>query len=78
MQRRLRDAGLTHRGVVRKLRLDLAARSLAEPAISQRQIAQALGYSGAGAFHRAFKRWSGMTPGQVRQRGSRPRATSAP
>lgn len=68
VQRRLRDAGLTHRGVVRKMRLELAARSLGGPQLSQRQIAHALGYSGAGSFHRAFKRWSGMTPGQLRAR----------
>src|SRR5262249_17851045 len=66
--RRLRAAGGTHRGVVRQLRLDLASRSLAGAKVSQRQLARALGYSGAGAFHRAFKRWSGLTPGQVRER----------
>jgi AraC-like DNA-binding protein len=68
VQRRLREAGVTHRDVVRRLRLDLASRSLAAPKVSQRQIARALGYSGAGAFHRAFKRWSGLTPGQARDR----------
>jgi len=70
VQRRLRDAGVTHRDVVRKLRLDLASRSLAGAKVSQRQLARALGYSGAGAFHRAFKRWSGLTPGQVREGGT--------
>lgn len=69
VQRRLREAGVTHRDVVRKLRLDLASRSLAGAKVSQRQLARALGYSGAGAFHRAFKRWSGLTPGQVRESG---------
>ncbi len=68
VQRRLREAGVTHRDVVRKLRLDLASRSLAGAKVSQRQLARALGYSGAGAFHRAFKRWSGLTPGQARTR----------
>ena len=72
IQRRLREAGVTHRALVRQLRLSLAARSLAGRDASQREIARALGYSGAGAFHRAFKRWSGMTPGQVRARGVPP------
>lgn len=72
VQRRLRAEGVTHRDIVRKLRLDLASRSLAGPDASQRQIARALGYSGAGAFHRAFKRWSGLTPGQVRDRDRGP------
>ena len=48
VQRRLREAGVTHRDVVRKLRLDLASRSLAGAKVSQRQLARALGYSGAG------------------------------
>jgi AraC-like DNA-binding protein len=68
IQRKLREAGLSHRGLVRDLRLDLASRSLAGQQATQRQIARALGYSGAGSFHRAFKRWSGMTPGAVRAR----------
>jgi AraC-like DNA-binding protein len=67
IQRRLRDLGVSHRGLVRQLRHELAARSLGAP-LSQGQIARSLGYSGAASFHRAFKSWSGMTPGQVRAR----------
>ena len=70
LQRRLQAEGLTHRELVRGLRHDLAARALDAP-VSQGQIARALGYSGAGSFHRAFKSWAGMTPGQLR--GGRPR-----
>jgi AraC-like DNA-binding protein len=66
LQRRLRAAGVTHRGLVRDVREELANRSLATR-VSQRQIARSLGYSGAGAFQRAFKRWSGVTPGQHRR-----------
>lgn len=66
LQRRLRAAGVTHRGLVRDVREELANRSLATR-VSQRQIARSLGYSGAGAFQRAFKRWSGVTPGQLRR-----------
>jgi AraC-like DNA-binding protein len=65
LQRRLRAAGVTHRRLVSDVRKDLAARSLATR-VSQRQIARTLGYSGRGAFQRAFKRWSGVTPGQLR------------
>jgi AraC-like DNA-binding protein len=66
LQRRLRAAGVTHRGLVRGVRQDVADRSLATRA-SQGQIARTLGYSGAGAFQRAFKRWAGVTPGQRRR-----------
>jgi AraC-like DNA-binding protein len=66
LQRRLQAAGVTHRELVRDVRQDLAARSLAT-GVSRRGIARALGYSGAGAFQRAFKRWSGVTPGHIRR-----------
>ena len=66
LQRRLRAAGVTHRGLVRDVRQNVATRSLSTHA-SLGQIARSLGYSGTGAFQRAFKRWSGMTPGQVRR-----------
>ena len=66
LQRRLRAAGVTHRGLVRDVRQEVATRSLSTHA-SLGQIARSLGYSGTGAFQRAFKRWSGVTPGQVRR-----------
>jgi len=66
LQRRLRAAGVTHRGLVRDVRQAVATRSLSSHA-SLGQIALSLGYSGPGAFQRAFKRWSGVTPGQVRR-----------
>jgi AraC-like DNA-binding protein len=72
LQRRLRGAGVSHRGLVRDVREDVASRSLATRA-SQGQIARTLGYSGPGAFQRAFKRWSGMTPGQLRRKPARSR-----
>jgi AraC-like DNA-binding protein len=72
VQRRLREAGVSHRAVIRRLRLEMASRSLGGGAsLSQGEIARALGYSGVGSFHRAFKRWSGMTPGQVRAQRER-------
>ncbi|HXJ20519.1 MAG TPA: AraC family transcriptional regulator ligand-binding domain-containing protein [Polyangia bacterium] len=65
LQRRLRAEGISHRQMVRRLRHNLAARALDE-SVSQGHIARSLGYSGVGAFHRAFKSWSGVTPGQIR------------
>jgi AraC-like DNA-binding protein len=72
VQRRLRAAGLTHRELVRGLRHKLAKQSLDAP-ISQGEIARTLGYSGTGAFQRAFKRWSGIAPGQLREHRARAR-----
>jgi len=72
LQRRLRAEGLTHRSLVRKLRHDLATRSLAGSG-TQNQIARTLGYSGTGAFRRAFKAWSGMPPAKLRRKAKRKR-----
>ena len=73
LQRRLRAEGLTHRGLVRKLRHDLAMQSLAA-SVRQNQIARNLGYSGTGAFQRAFKSWSGVSPAEARGNGKRSRS----
>ena len=67
LQRRLRAAGVTHRALVSGVRKEIAARALASR-VSQGQIARALGASGAGAFQRAFKRWSGVAPGELRRK----------
>jgi AraC-like DNA-binding protein len=67
LQRRLRAEGLTHRSLVRRLRHDLALRSLATP-VTQNEIARTLGYSGTGAFRRAFKAWSGVSPAKLRRK----------
>jgi AraC-like DNA-binding protein len=67
LQRRLRAEGLTHRSLVRRLRHEMAVRSLATP-VTQNQIARNLGYSGTGAFQRAFKAWSGVSPAKLRRK----------
>jgi AraC-like DNA-binding protein len=67
LQRRLRAEGLTHRSLVRRLRHEMAVRSLATP-VTQNQIARTLGYSGTGAFQRAFKAWSGVSPAKLRRK----------
>jgi AraC-like DNA-binding protein len=41
---------------------------LRDPGQSIQQTAHALGFSNVGAFHRAFKRWTGMTPAQYREK----------
>ena len=73
LQRRLRAEGLTHRSLVRRLRHEMAVRSLATP-VTQNQIARTLGYSGTGAFQRAFKAWSGVSPAKLRRKRRRTRA----
>jgi AraC-like DNA-binding protein len=64
--RRLSSEGLTFSELLESLRHHLARRYLAEGELSVSQIAWLLGYQEVGAFSRAFKRWSGETPRDMR------------
>jgi AraC-like DNA-binding protein len=68
--RRLSSEGLTFSELLETLRFDLARRYLAEGELSISQIAWLLGYQEIGAFSRAFKRWSGETPREMRTKRS--------
>lgn len=48
------------------LRRDLAIAALTESSETVEDIGRALGYSEPSAFHRAFKRWTGSSPGYYR------------
>lgn len=71
LQRRLRDEGLGFHALLDALRCDLARRHIAEPRESTAEIAFLLGFSEVSTFHRAFKRWTGLTPGAYRQKGQK-------
>jgi AraC-like DNA-binding protein len=64
--RRLAEEGTTFGEILERLRRRLAYRYLADDSVSAQQIAWLLGYSEPGAFHHAFKRWTGTTPGRAR------------
>ncbi|HEX6763871.1 MAG TPA: AraC family transcriptional regulator [Polyangiaceae bacterium] len=68
LQRRLRDEGTSFEDVVDGLRRNLAERYLGERRLGVQETAFLLGYSDVSAFHRAFVRWTGTTPGQFRDR----------
>ena len=50
------------------LRRDAAIEYLARPDMTLLDIADQLGFSEASTFHRAFKKWTGVAPGEYRQR----------
>lgn len=73
LQRRLQLEGHSLQGVLAALRSDLAIRYLSERDESVSEIAFLLGFSEVSTFHRAFKRWTGVTPAAYRAaRGRQP------
>jgi AraC-like DNA-binding protein len=68
LNRRLHDQGTTFRNVVNEVRYAMAQSFLANSEATNAEIALALGYTDATTFSHAFKRWSGMSPAQWRER----------
>lgn len=64
--RQLRGAGYSYRGLLAHTRHTLARQYLADPALAQTDVALLLGYSEQSSFIRAFRGWTGMTPGEYR------------
>src|SRR5262249_7457170 len=71
LQRRLKDNGVEFKSLVDDTRRQLALGYLRDPAHTLAEIAYLLGYSEVSAFNRAFRRWTGSTPSEYRQRASR-------
>jgi AraC-like DNA-binding protein len=67
LQRRLADTGTRWSELLEEARRELAARLLVDPSLSVDDVAVLLGYAEASAFHRAFRRWTGQTPGAFRR-----------
>jgi AraC-like DNA-binding protein len=67
LRRRLADEGTTYRSLVQAILEDCAGLLLRDPKQTIQQTAHALGFANVGAFHRAFKRWTGLTPMQYRE-----------
>jgi len=68
LQRRLKEYGTSYAEFLRQTRQYLAESCLLGAAVSIDEVAFLLGYSATPAFSRAFKRWTGETPGAFRQR----------
>jgi AraC-like DNA-binding protein len=62
LRRRLMDEGAVYKDMVDRILLREAKRMLESPQMSIQETAYATGFATPAAFHRAFKRWTGMTP----------------
>lgn len=68
LNRRLAAEGTTFQRVLDRVRLAVAQQLLDDTRLSQPNIAEILGYRDEVSFLRAFRRWTGSTPGAWRRR----------
>lgn len=73
LQRKLVEHDTTFRELSEAVRGELASGYLTNPRVSISEVAVLLGFSEQSAFNRAFRRWTGETPGRWRKL-----ATSSP
>lgn len=66
LRRHLSEEGSSFQELKDNLRRDLAIYQLTRCELSIQDIAEQLGFSEPSAFHRAFKKWTGLTPGAYR------------
>jgi AraC-like DNA-binding protein len=67
LQRRLATTGISYQELLDQSRCEAAERHLADATLSIAEVAWLIGYSEPSAFHRAFKRWRGLSPQAFRQ-----------
>lgn len=67
LQRRLAQEGLNYQRVKDFLRRDMAINLLSRDDLTVIEVAELTGFQEASAFHRAFKKWTGVSPGAYRR-----------
>ncbi len=67
LQRKLHEMGTSHNELLDQMRRQLAMRYLREREMAICEVAYLLGFSESSSFHRAFKRWTGVTPKEFRK-----------
>ncbi|MGI9220426.1 MAG: helix-turn-helix domain-containing protein, partial [Woeseiaceae bacterium] len=67
LQRQLGAEGTSYRDVLESTRQALAEKYLANEDYTQAQVAFMVGFSDQSNFARAFKRWTGLSPGEFQK-----------
>ncbi len=68
LQRHLQQAGTSYQEILDQLRQELARHYLLHGDLAIQDIASYLGFTESRSFHRSFKTWTGLTPGEYRER----------
>jgi AraC-like DNA-binding protein len=68
LYRRLKAEGATFEALVERVRRRLALRFVRDEGLAVKEAAWRLGFAEPSAFSRAFKRWTGTSPAQMRRR----------
>jgi AraC-like DNA-binding protein len=68
LYRRLKAEGMTFEQLLDELRHRLALRSIRDEGLTVKEAGYRLGFSDPAAFSRAFKRWTGASPSELRRK----------
>ncbi len=71
LQRRLRNEETTFQEILDTTRKDLALRYLTKSTLANEEISHLLAYSDPNSFFRSFRRWTGLSPSDVRLQASK-------
>jgi len=66
LRRQLREQGISFRGLLDELRMQIALKYLRTTRLANEDIALALGFSDAANFRRAFRRWTNKSSSAIR------------
>jgi AraC-like DNA-binding protein len=67
LQRRLLAEGTNYRQLKDELRRDIAIELFSNSTLTVAEVAASTGFQETSAFHRAFRKWTGASPGMYRQ-----------
>lgn len=71
LRRKLAEEGISYRELVQTAQQTAACTMLRDPRSTIQEVARALDFADVTAFHRAFKRWVGVTPQEYREGAGR-------